>query len=41
MDLEGILPSEVRQLEKEKYCIPLICGIKKYNKLMAITKKET
>ena len=30
MDLEGIMPSEIHQTEKEKYCmISLTCGIKK------------
>ena len=28
MDLEGIMPNEMSQIEKDKYCmIPLICGI--------------
>ena len=28
MDLENIMPSEISQREKNKYCmIPLICGI--------------
>ena len=28
MDLEGIMPSEISQTEKDKYCmISLICGI--------------
>ena len=27
MDLEGIMLSEISQIEKHKYCISLICGI--------------
>ena len=28
IDLDGIMPSEIRQAEKDKYCmISLICGI--------------
>ena len=28
MDLEGIIPNEIHQTEKEKYCIvSLLCGI--------------
>ena len=41
MDFEGIMLSEIRQTEKDKYCmISLICGIKQYNKLVNITKKK-
>ena len=42
MDLEGIMLSEVRQTEKDKYClISLICRIlKNNNKLVNTTKKE-
>ena len=29
MDLEGIMLSEINQMEKDKYCISLICGIYK------------
>ena len=29
MDLENLIPSEVSQIEKEKYRISLICGILK------------
>ena len=29
MDLEILIPSEVSQIEKEKYMISLICGILK------------
>ena len=33
MDLEGIMPNEISQTEKDKYrMISLICGIKKENK---------
>ena len=27
MDLEGIMLSGISQIEKDKYCISLICGI--------------
>ena len=27
MDLEGIMLSEISQIEKDKYCIYFICGI--------------
>ena len=28
MDLEGIMPSEISQVEKDKYCmLSLVCGI--------------
>ena len=41
MDLEGIMLSEISQIEKDKYCmISLICGIYKYNKVVNITKKK-
>ena len=41
MDLEGIVLSEISQIEKDKYCmISLICGIYKYNKVVNITKKK-
>ena len=41
MDLEGIMLSEISETEKDKYCmIPLIYGIKKFNKLVNITKKK-
>ena len=29
MDLEGIMLNEIIKTEKDKYCISLICGIKK------------
>ena len=33
--------SEISQIEKDKYCmISLICGIKKYIRLVNITKKK-
>ena len=39
-DLEGIRLSEMSD-KKDKYgMISLICGFKKYNKLVNITKKE-
>ena len=42
MDLEGIIPSKISQTEKDKYCmISLMCRIKKYHKLVNITKKQT
>ena len=37
MDLEGIMPTEINQTEKEKYCmISLI-----HNELVNIPKKQT
>ena len=33
--------NEINQTEKDKYCmISFICGIRKYNKLVNITKKS-
>ena len=41
LDLEGIMISEIRQIEKDKQCMLLfIGGIKKYNELVSITKVE-
>ena len=42
MDLEGIMLSEIRETEKDKYCmISLICGIKKLQLVVSIKKKQT
>ena len=36
MDLEGIMLSEISQIEKDKYCmLPLICGIHKIKQTAA------
>ena len=41
MDLEIIMPSEVRQAEKDKYyMISLICGIQKIVKMSLFTKQK-
>ena len=40
MDLEGIMLSEISQIEKDKYCKISHVESKKYNKLVNITKKN-
>ena len=40
MDLEGIMPSEISQTEKDKYCILSHMESKKQNKQMNITKQN-
>ena len=40
-DWEGVMLSEISQMEKDKYCIiTLICGIQKYNKLVNTRDKK-
>ena len=39
MDLEGIMLSEIIQTEKDKYCISLICGIKKIQQVSENSKE--
>ena len=42
MDLEGTMLSEISQTENDKYCITShMWNLKKYNKLVNITKKQT
>ena len=41
MDLEGIMLSEINQIEKDKYCmVSLICGILKIQQTSEYNKKE-
>ena len=40
MDLEGFMLREISWTEKDKSMTSLICGTKRYNKLVNITKKK-
>ena len=40
MDLEGIILSEISQIEKGKYCMISLVQCKTYNKVVKITEKQ-